>query len=104
MVRAVARVPLRGGFVADREVADSGLWPSLGFVGLRPTMHSWPEGNNPQINPEMLEKCASCHESYDNDITPPSRSVANAVSPVTKMLYKVCNLKYVLGRLKYISE
>ena len=33
VVRAVARVPLRGGFVADREVADSGLRPSLGFVG-----------------------------------------------------------------------
>ena len=54
LVRAVARVPLCGGFVADREVADSGLWPSLGFVGLRPTTHSWPEGN---FNLTNLTKC-----------------------------------------------
>ena len=48
---AVARILLHGGFVADREVADSGLWPSLGFVGLRPTTHSWPEGNFSLKNP-----------------------------------------------------
>ena len=50
--QAVARVPLRGGFVADREVADSGLCPSFGFVALRATTHSWPEGYNHRINPE----------------------------------------------------
>ena len=38
--------------VADREVADSGLCPSFGFVALRATTHSWPEGKKNMINPE----------------------------------------------------
>ena len=36
--------------VADREVADSGIWPSLGFVGLRPTTHSWLGGHSKKPN------------------------------------------------------
>ena len=40
-------------------VANLGLRPSLGFMALRATMHSWLEGINPLTNPEN-GACACC--------------------------------------------
>ena len=34
------------------EAADSGIRPSLGFMGLCPTTHSWQEGHS--IKPDMV--------------------------------------------------